>query len=71
MCVSLSSASSKAFDQYGVLTNDLEQEMELKERAETLAMEVSLIIMFLFVLCVHVHVESSSDYYLIKGEGCI
>ena len=46
MCVSLSSASSKAFDQYGVLTNELEQEMELKERAETLAMEVSLIIMF-------------------------
>ena len=62
MCVSLSSASSKAFDQYGVLTSELEQEVELKERAETLAMEVSLIMINLFVLCtVHVHVDTRLD----------
>lgn len=33
-------ASAKAFDQYGKLTEDLEEQMEMRERAETMALEV-------------------------------
>lgn len=33
-------ASAKAFDQYGILTQELEDQTEMRERAETIAMEV-------------------------------
>ena len=34
-----------AFDQYGKLTEELEQETEMREKAETLAMEVITVIL--------------------------
>ncbi|XP_041379651.1 calponin homology domain-containing protein DDB_G0272472-like, partial [Gigantopelta aegis] len=37
----LKDTSAMAFDQYGKLTEELEQETEMREKAETLAMEIS------------------------------
>ena len=34
-----------AFDQYGKLTEELEQEAEMRERAETLATEVMIVVL--------------------------
>ena len=41
-------ASAKAFDQYGKLTQDLEEQTEMRERAETMAMEVKNSFVYLY-----------------------
>jgi len=64
------SASAKAFDEYGELTKRFEKQQELKDKAESLATDVSIVSYFL-ALTQTVHIVYLLQNPYVRGYSTV